>query len=141
MPAYGSSGAPTRRAAAGAGVGAARVGRVGAADALGGGRGVGDGPLHLARVRAQYGGEDLAQRRLLGVGAQQIGVRLEAVDAEAFEELGGFLGCAEAAQTVERRERADQFGLVVGVLVVAVRGVDRDAALLLVLVTLLRLLE
>ena len=48
---------------------------------------------------------------------------------------------AEAAQAVELGERADQFGLVVGVLVVAVAGVHGDAAALLVLVTLLRLLQ
>ncbi|GAA3060558.1 hypothetical protein GCM10020000_49500 [Streptomyces olivoverticillatus] len=35
-------------------------------------------------------------------------------------------GGAEAAEALEGGERADQFGLVVGVLVVAVRGVVRD---------------
>src|SRR5689334_24546499 len=52
----------------------------------------------------------------------------EAVDAEGLDEVGGLGGAPESAQPVERRERDDHLGLVVGVLVVAVRGVQRDAA-------------
>jgi hypothetical protein len=75
------------------------------------------------------------------VGAQHVGVRLEGVDAEGFEDLGRLGGNPEAAQSVERGERTDQFGFVVGVLVVAVRGVDGDPASFLVGVPLLRLGE
>ncbi|MGX1120167.1 hypothetical protein RKD37_005530 [Streptomyces ambofaciens] len=69
------------------------------------------------------------------MGAQQVGVRLEGGDAEAVEQVGRVGRGAEAAQAVELGEGADQFGLVVGVLVVAVRGVHGDAPALLVLVT------
>ncbi|GAA1419386.1 hypothetical protein GCM10009601_16180 [Streptomyces thermospinosisporus] len=64
---------------------------------------------------------------------QQVGVGLEGVDAERVEEACGAQRVAEAAQAVELGERADQFRLVVGVLVVAVRGVHGNAAALLVL--------
>lgn len=122
-------------------VGEARVRGVVAAEAGAGGRGLGDRTGHVLRVGAQHRREDLAQRRLLRVGAQQVDVRLEGVDVEGGEERGGLLGGAEAAQAVELGEGADQFGLVVGVLVVAVRGVDRDAPALLVLVALPCLFE
>ncbi len=116
-------------------VGDAGVGRVGAAEAVAGGRGLGDGAGHLLGVGGEDRGEDLAQGGVLGVGAQQVDVGLEGGDAEPVEEVGGLGGRAEAAQAVELGEGADQFGLVVGVLVVAVRGVEGDAAALLVLVT------
>lgn len=70
---------------------------------------------------------------------QQVDVRLEGVHAESVEEFGGAQRVAEAAQAVELGEGADQFGLVVGVLVVAVRGGDGDASALLVLVARPRL--
>ena len=75
-----------------------------------------------------------------GLGVQQVDVRLEGVDVRG-PRAGRRppVGARKPHRPVERRERADQFGLVVGVLVVAVRGVDRDAARLLVRVALLRL--
>ena len=81
---------------------------------------------------------DLAQGRFLGVGVRQVDVRR---GVEAVQQVGGAQRVAEAAQAVELGERADQFGLVVGVLVVAVPGVHGDAAGLLVRVTLLGLLQ
>ncbi len=91
-----------------------------------------DGVGHGGALGAQHGGEDLAQRGGLGVGVQQVDVGLEGVDLEGGEELGRGVGGAEAAQALEGGEGADELGLVVGVLVVAVRGVERDAAGLLV---------
>ncbi len=110
-----------------------------AAEAVAGGGRLRDGVSHLVGVGGENGGEHLAQGRLLGAGVQQVDVRLEGVHAEAVEECGGVQRVAEAAQAVELGEGADQFGLVVGVLVIAVRGGDGDAAALLVLVTRLRL--
>lgn len=126
---------------AGVVVGDRGVRGVGAAEAFGRGGGIGDRGLHPGGVRGQDRRQDLAQRRLLGVCAQDVHVRLERVDVESSEQVGRFGGCAEAAEAVEVRQRADEFGLVVGVLVVAVRGVDRDAAALFVRVPLLRLGE
>ncbi|CAM5708837.1 hypothetical protein SGRIM128S_09640 [Streptomyces griseomycini] len=117
-------------------VGDVGVRGVGAAEAVAGGGRLGDGVGHLVGVGAEDRGEDLAQGRLRGVGVQQVDVRLEGVHAEAVEEFGGAQRVAEAAQAVELGEGADQLGLVVGVLVVAVRGVEGDAAALLVRVAL-----
>ncbi|GAA3099824.1 hypothetical protein GCM10020254_51640 [Streptomyces goshikiensis] len=103
-----------------------------AAEPYGGVPGLVDRTGHLRAVAAQDGGEHLPQRRLLGVGVQQVHVRLEGVDVEAVEEGRGLQGPAESAQPAEGGERADQLGLVVGVLVVAVTGVHGDAARLLV---------
>ena len=75
------------------------------------------------------------------MGAQEIDVRLEGVDLQRLQRAAASVGGAEAAQALERRERADQFGLVVGVLVVALRRVERDAGALLVRVPLPRLGE
>jgi hypothetical protein len=96
---------------------------------------------HLLGVGGEDRREDLAQGSVLGVGVQQVDVRLEGVDAEVVEQAGGGERVAEAAQAVELGEGADQFGLVVGVLVVAVRGVHWDAAALLVRVALLGLFQ
>lgn len=77
---------------AGVVVGERGVGRVVAAEAFGGGLGLGDRGGHLRGVRAQYGRQDLAERGLFGVGAQQVGVGLEGVDAEALDEACGLFG-------------------------------------------------
>jgi hypothetical protein len=122
-------------------VGEIGVRGVGAAESCAGRGGLGDRGGHLLAVRGQHGRQHLAQRGLFGVGVQQVDVRLEGVDLQGREQVCGLQRGPEAAQTVELRERADQFGLVVGVLVVAVRGVDRDTATLLVLVTLPGLVE
>lgn len=122
-------------------VGEIGVRGVGAAEPGAGRGGLGDRGGHLLAVRGEHGRQHLAQRSLFGVGVQQVDVRLEGVDVEGREQVGGLRRGPESAQTVELRERADEFGLVVGVLVVAVRGVDRDAPALLVLVPLLGLGE
>ena len=96
---------------------------------------------HLVGVRGEDAVRTSRSAAVLGAGAEQVHVRLEGVDAEGGYQVRGLGGPAEAAQAVEGRERADQLGLVVGVLVVAVRRVDRDAAALLVGVALLRLGE
>ena len=112
-----------------------------AAEAGAGLRGLVDGAGHVLGVGGEDRGEHLAQGGLGGVGVQQVDVRLEGADTEAVEQAGGGERVTEAAQAVEPGERADQFGLVVGVLVVALRGVHGDAAALLVLEAALRLVE
>ncbi|BCK70851.1 hypothetical protein Srufu_048040 [Streptomyces libani subsp. rufus] len=99
---------------------------------VGGDGGALDGAGDRVVLGAQYGGEHLAQGVLFGAGAQDVDVRLEVVDAQALQEVRGLCRVPEAAQTVEEGERDDQLGLVVCVLVVAVAGVDGDAAPLLV---------
>lgn len=122
-------------------VGDVGVGGVGPAEAGAGVRGLGDRVGHVLGVGAQDGGQHLAQCGLFGVGVQEVDVRLEGVDVEGGEQGGGLERGAETAQAVELREGADEFRLVVGVLVVAVARVDRDSAPLLVLVALPGLFE
>ncbi len=75
------------------------------------------------------------------MGAEEVHVRLEGVDSQRLHRLRGLGGRPEAAQTGEGGERADQFGLVVRVLVRTVRSVDRYAPGFLVRVPLARLLQ
>lgn len=112
------------------GVGGVRVGEgAGFGGQAGGGLdGFGDGGSHGLVVGGEDGGEGFAEGGVLGVRPEEVGVGLEGVDAEGLDEVGRFGGVAEAAETVEGHEGDDHFGLVVGVLVVAVARVDRDAA-------------
>lgn len=111
------------------GVGGVRVGvRAGfGAQAGGGGHGFGDGGGHARAVGGEDGGEGLAECGVLGVGAEDVDVGLEGIDAEGLDEVGRFGGAAEAAESVEGDEGDDHLGLVVGVPVVAVGCVDRYA--------------
>ncbi len=72
-----------------------------AARAGAGGGGGGDGVGHRVGVGGEDGGEDLAECGVLGVGAQDVDVRLEGVDVEGGEEVGGLGGRAEAAESLE----------------------------------------
>lgn len=77
------------------------VGGVRAAEAGGGGGGLGDGGGHLVAVGGEDGGEHLAQGRLFGVGVEQVDVGLEGVQVEGGEGVGGLGGVAEAAEPFE----------------------------------------
>ncbi|GAA3224106.1 hypothetical protein GCM10020216_037510 [Nonomuraea helvata] len=106
------------------------------------GAGAGDVAVHGqvgVAVQVEQGLLDLGAQRPVGLvehlgehlpqaaRSEQVGPGAKVRQGQTVEEVRGGGGVAEAAQAVERGERADHLGLVRGVLVRARRVVDGDA--------------
>ena len=84
----------------------------------------------LARQRDE-GGKQRAQARLFLAGVDHAGVAAEQRRAQSVEQAGGARVRAEPGERLELRQRDNQLGLVVRVLVVAARVVQVNARRLL----------
>ena len=95
--------------------------------------GLPDGPLGGRVVHGEHGGQGAAQRLGLGLvvpgvlDRQQLDQRLQSGHREGGQQRGRRGGPAEAAQSLELAQRADHFGLVVGIAVAALGGVQRES--------------